>query len=126
MSNSPRRQIIKRGFALWTNLPSGVVWFEAGKKWANGLIKGNWWERTARMVVLNLVAPGYGTAMAFVLEFHRGKLRKHVGKKGIWVAVKVVNPDAPARPPRVYAKKRTKANRLKTPKPWEPKKWNVL
>jgi hypothetical protein len=126
MSNGPKRQIIKTGFALWTNLPSTVVWFEAGKNWAGGLIEGNWWERTARDFVLSLTAPGFGTAMSFVLEFYRSKLRKYVGPNGIWVAVKVLNPDVPAGPPRVYAKKRTGANKLKTPDPWEPTTWNVL
>ncbi len=126
MPNGPKRQIIKTGFALWTNLPNTVVWFEAGKDWAEGLIEGNWWERQARKLVLNLVAPGFGTAMSFVIEFYRGKLRKSVGPNGIWVAVKVLNPDASAVPPRVYVKKRTDANKLKTPDPWEPTTWNVL
>ncbi len=128
MPDSPKRQIIKRGFALWTNLPSTVIWFEAGKDWAQGLIEGNWWERTARAIVLSLVAPGFGTGMNFVLEHYRGKLRRHVGPNGIWVALKVVDPGQalPLLPPLVYAKERTKANRLKTPDPWEPAKGNVL
>lgn len=126
MSNSPTREIIKTGFAIWTNLPSGIVWFEVGEKWANGLITGSWWERTAKKLILNLVAPGYGTAMSFVLEFYRGRFKKYVGPNGIWVAVKITNPDAPTIPPRVYAQKRTNANKLKTPDPWEPATWNVL
>jgi hypothetical protein len=126
MSNVPERRIIKHGFALWTNSSSTVVWFEAGKDWAEGLIEGTWWERMARETVLNMVAPFFGTAMGFVLEFYRNKLRKHVGPNGIWVAVKVINPEALASPPLVYAKKRTAANKMKTPDPWEPTQWNIL
>ena len=128
MPSGPERKIIKHGFAVWTNLPSTVVWFEAGKDWAHGLITGNWWERQARAIVLNLIAPGFGTAMNLVLEYDRGKLKRHVGPNGIWVALKVIDPKKalPVLPPLVHAKKRTPANKLKVPDPWEPAKGNVL
>lgn len=89
------------------------------------MIKGNFWERTARKLVLNLIAPCFGTALGFVLEFYLGKLQKHIGPNGIWVAVKL-NPQTPASPPIVYAKKRTRANRMKTLKPWEISAGNII
>ena len=117
------RIIIKNGFALWKNIPSTTIWLEAGKNWANGLIVGNWWERQARMIVLDLVVPHMGLALDYIIEYWCNKLEKYVGPNGIWIGVKVF---APLPTPNVYAKKRTDANKMILPAPWEPVKWNVF
>ncbi len=74
------------------------------------------------------MAPGFGTAMDLVLQSYRNKLKKHIGPNGIWVAVKVLDPQKPARMPLplVYAKKRTEANMQKAPDPWDPPKGNIF
>ena len=127
MANKPERTVIQRGFALWLNAPSPVVWFELGEDWAHGLIDGNWWEVSTRTLVLNLLAPGFGTAMDLVLTCYRGKLKKYIGPKGIWIAVKVPVPSKATKALiYLYAKKRTDANKLTAPGPWEPASGNIV
>ncbi len=127
MAFKPKRTVITRGIALWQNGPSPVVWFELGKDWAHGFIDGNWWETTYRELVLNSIAPGFGTAMNLILKFYRGKLRKYMGPSGIWIAVKVPIPSKVTKAlTYVYARKRTDANKFNAPDPWAPASGNIV
>jgi hypothetical protein len=117
-------------FAVWEDLPNRVVWFELGKDWANNLIKGNFFERLARRIVLSTINPLFATALEFVISVYRGKLNRHVGPNGIWVAVQIPVGGPPIT--RVFAKKRnesnmnTKGKMSHPPDPWEPPTWNVV
>ena len=126
-----KRLYLEKYFAVWEDLPaSKVVWFEAGIRWAEGLIEGNWWERTGRLLVLSAVNPLLASAMEMVLQTYRGKLKRHIGEQGIWVALQL--PAGAGVMPRVYAKKRnasnsnTKKNASHPPTPWDPPAWNVF
>ena len=125
-----KRHYMKKYFALWEDPPSDVIWFEAGEKWAEGLIEGNFFQRQARSWALSLVNPLFSLGMDFVLAHYRGKLKKYIGPNGIWVAVKL--PVPPNMVPRVAAKKRNPSN-MNTkdvmnhpPQPWVPVKWNIV
>lgn len=117
-------------FAVWENLPNRVIWFESGKRWANALVGGNALDTIGVIPTLMGLNPLFGLALKAVLEFHKSKLRRHLGPNGIWVAVQVPVGGPPIA--RVYAKKRNKSN-MNTkevishpPDPWEPPTWNVF
>ncbi len=126
------RHWLKQYFAVWEDLPnSNIVWFEAGKAWAEGLISGNFWERKARQLVLNLINPVFATGVSFVIDYYRDKLKHHIGPNGIWVAIQMPLPPNVGSVPRAYAKKRdpsnynTKKNASHPPTPWIPTNWNI-
>ena len=124
------RHWYKPYFAVWEDLPNDIIWMEAGKDWADGLINGNWFERQARKWMLGFLNPLFALGIDFVLAHYRDKLIKHIGPNGIWVAIKLPMP--PNLIPRCAAKKRDKSNfntkkvTSHPPTPWVPEKWNVV
>jgi len=103
-----KRVRIIRGGAIWynTNKPSSV-WLEMGNKRADHFLALD----LAGLAFLSLIPQPWGAIATTVASRNHRAIKKKKTKRGVWVKISQVQPFMEAR-------KRTKKNMKKCPRPW--------
>ncbi len=122
MPEQVKHIILVKGFSVWTKTGSPKVWIEAGKMWANYIIKGDGFSLAEVLIKMGPfgIVP---TLFIAVYRWHAAKLKKHLGPNGIWVGL---DPTKFVGKPHksmewwkvVDARPRNKSNMQKEPVPW--------